>query len=306
MVVTEVFQLAVFHVRSKRCGELGLACHFLEFGFRDDGGPVARGQHSNVGLVVERLFGERGPLHQVHYVRSDIGQTFAVLFHIEEPDGTAERNARYDLHQMVDALRRYSRFGFRARDLFAEDIGIVNQFALEYRSDLKAFRHDVVGDYAFLLRAVEEVPQFRHGGGVDDPGLVGENVEAGIDRGLEAVDLRAVAAGHHHYVAWTFPQHAREEIGAGVKLDFPGGWAFFARVEERDAVEVVEHVGTERRVDGDVFRDIRVHFLLHQRGVEMPGVQHHQLHLKNAGDCRFQHREILIMLQHGGRYIMMT
>ena len=47
-------------------------------------------------------------------------------------------------------------------------------------------------------------------------------------------------------------------------------------VEQRDALQIVEHIRAERRIDGDLFGEPRVHFFLDERGVEVAGVEDDQ------------------------------
>ena len=56
-----------------------------------------------------------------------------------------------------------------------------------------------------------------------------------------------------------------------------------AQVEARDALEMVDEVGPERRVDVDGGGHARIHLLLHQRGVEVAGIQGDEADVGHGG-----------------------
>ena len=71
----------------------------------------------------------------------------------------------------------------RTGDELAERLDVVDQFALQDRGDFVALGHHVIGDQPLRFGGVEGLLQLRQVGGVDDPRLVGENVEAGLNAG---------------------------------------------------------------------------------------------------------------------------
>jgi hypothetical protein len=85
----------------------------------------------------------------------------------------------------------------------------------------------------------------------DDPGLVGQHVKAGLDGGLEVVDLLLIAPGQDDDVARPVAAQAFEIIGSRVDLQLPGGRVGGPAVEAGDAAQVGEQVGSQRRVDVD-------------------------------------------------------
>jgi hypothetical protein len=67
-------------------------------------------------------------------------------------------------------------------------------------------------------------------------------------------------------------------------LELPRRRRVLPRVERGDAAEVLEQVGADRRVDVDARRDdARIHLLLDQAGVKVPGVERHEAHGHRRG-----------------------
>jgi hypothetical protein len=108
----------------------------------------------------------------------------------------------------------------------------------------------------------------------EDPGFVGEDMEAVSDGLLDAFDFGAVAAGENDDGAGLLlAEHAGEGVGAGVDVEFPGGGGVGALVEAGDAGEVLGEIEAERGVDRDEGRNGGVHLFLDEGGVEMGGIE---------------------------------
>ena len=66
-----------------------------------------------------------------------------------------------------------------------------------------------------------------------------------------------------------------------MNLPCPRGRAGAAAVERREPVEVRDEIRTDRREDVDAGRDLRVHLAVHQRGMEVPGVERHEANVSH-------------------------
>ena len=225
----------------------------------------------------DRLVGEQRPLHQVDQVRADIREGGALVGRIEEKRGPQVRHARDRLQQMMDALDLDTRLGLGAGDRGAEDRRVVHQRSLDDGGGLEALGHDVVRHQAGAVGQLER--RFERGKlrGVNDPRLVGQHVEAGVERRADALHLIAAAAGDHHYVARPLGAHSPQRVVGAVDVEFPVGGVVGAGVEAFDALEVLVKVLPQRRVDIAAAGDAGKHFLLHQGGVEMRRIEGDEL-----------------------------
>ena len=235
--------------------------------------PVTRLQDAHVLAVVQRLLREQRPLHEVREVGADVVEALALLVAVEEPGRADVGRARHHLHQVVDALHVDARLRLRALDELAEGGSVVDELPLQLARHLVPLGHDVEGDQLLLVGGGQRLLQLGKVGRLQDPGLVHERVEAGVEGGLHAVDLAAVAPGEHDRVAGPLAEHARHEVRRGVHLHLPARGVVRALVEARHPRQVIDEVGPERRVDVHGRRDPRVHLLLDERGVEVPGVE---------------------------------
>ena len=239
-------------------------------------GPALRGQHLDVAAVVDRLFGKQRPLDQVDEMGADVVQPFALLRVVEEPRRPDVRRTRHQLQQVMDALHVHRGIVLGPLQHLAEHRRIVDERALQDRRHLEALGHDVVGDDAGAIGLGEGAFQLVEIRRLEDPRLVRQHVQAGLDRCRDPIDLRAVAARKHDDVARPVAQHPLEGVRRRVHVDGPCRRARGAPVERVDSLEVFVEIGPERRVDVDAGRDTRVHLLLHERGVEMAGIDGHQ------------------------------
>ena len=97
----------------------------------------------------------------------------------------------------------------------------MDQLLLEYRRNLIPFGHNVVGDQLFGGSSVEGRLELRKILRANQPRLVDKDVEPGLDRGPNPVDLAAVAARDNNDIARTILEHPRQRIGVGVNLELP-------------------------------------------------------------------------------------
>jgi hypothetical protein len=195
-------------------------------------------------------------------VSADVGQTLAIFVDIEEPRRTPQRGSGDQLHDVMDAARAHRRFPRAAGFEGAEHVAVVDELALQLAGHLVALGHDVVGREVVApgqRQRFFELPQIGRG---DDPRLIGEHVQARLQGGQDAIDLAAIAAGKHHDVAGAIAQQLRHGVAAGVDVERPTGRIEGARVEQRDAVEIVQQVRSQRRIDGDARIHPGVHVFL--------------------------------------------
>ncbi len=278
--VAEVLERVVLDVPGQGGGDV-LAGHPPELIARDHGGPALRALHAHVLAVIEGLVGEQGPLHEVDQVGADVVEPLALLVGVEEPGGADVGRPRHHLHQVVHALHVDAGIGLRAAHEGPERGRIVDELPLQLARDLVALGHDVERDQLARLRGVERALELGQVGRLQDPGLVHQRVEPGVQRGLDAVDLAAVAPGEDHRVARPVAQHLGQEVGRGVDLELPARRVVRALVEAGHAREMVDQVRTERRVDVDHLGDARIHLLLHQGGVEVAGIEGHETDVRH-------------------------
>ena len=270
--VAEVLEDVAFHVRRQGGREL-LAGHAPELGSRDQRRPALRPQHADVGPVVQRLLGEERPLREVDEMGPHVVEPFALLLRVEEPDGPRVRRAGHHLLEVVHALHVDSRLGFAAREQAAEGGRVVHQLALQLGGHLEALGHDVERDEPFLLGGGQGALELRQVVFLEDPRLVDERMQIGVERGLHAIDLPPVASRDHHGVPGMLLEHPLQEIRAGVDLELPRRRVARAPVEPRHPRQMVHEVGAQRRVHVHLCGNARVHLLLDEGGVEVAGVQ---------------------------------
>ena len=166
-----------------------------------------------------------------------------------------------------------------ARHGLTEDGGVVDERALEDRRHLEALGHDVEGHDALAIGLGEHFLERRKIRGVQDPRLVAEDMQTGLDRPRDPIDLAAIASREHDDIPRPLAQHPFEEIGAAVDLGLPRGGPVAPVVERRDAFEMFGEIPSVRRVDIDACRHAGIHLLLNQRRVEMTRVESHESHV---------------------------
>lgn len=288
-VVAEVVEVAVAEVTGERGGDGGAAGDAAPLFGVEDGGPAAGVEEGDVGAVVDGEIGEGDPLGEVDKVGADVGEGFALLFDIEEGEGAEHGDAGDGFEQAVHAVHVDGGVGGVAGEEVAEDGGGVDESAVEHGGDLVALGHDVVGDDVLAGGLVEGVGEAGEVGRTEDPGFVGEDVEAMGDGLFDAFDFRAIAAGEDNNVAGGLvAEEAGEGAGSGVDVEFPGGGVFGALIKAGDAGEVVGEIETEGGVDLSDGGDAGVHLFLDEGGVEVGGIEGDEL--ANRHSTRLWHR----------------
>jgi hypothetical protein len=82
--------------------------------------------------------------------------------------------------------------------------------------------------------------------------------------------------GEDDDVAGAIAEHPLEEVRRRVDVHFPRRRCLGPAVERGDPFEMLEQIGPERRIHVDTCGHARIHLLLDQRRVEMPGIERHQ------------------------------
>lgn len=78
-----------------------------------------------------------------------------------------------------------------------------------------------------------------------------------------------------------FAKHALEEVRARVDFELPRRRLVRAPVEGGNAIEVLEEIGSERCVDVHARSDTRIHLLLNEPRVEMPGIERYEADVRH-------------------------
>ena len=250
----------------------------LELIRRQGRGPAARTSDLNVFLPIQHLVRETFPLDEVDQMGAHIRNGLALLAHIEEPRRPGERFPRHFLEVMVDAHHFHRRLRRCALFQSAEDVAHPGQLPLENGRDLAALGHDVVQQDLAVGGRLKGLPQPVKVHGIDGHGLVGQDIETGGDGAVDVLRLAGVVAGNDHHVAGLVGHHAFEEVLARIDFLLPMRGLVGAGVEALDALEVVLKVRTFQARDPHQRADLGIHELLHQAGVEVPGVQGDQAH----------------------------
>ena len=171
----------------------------------------------------------------------------------------------------------------------SEQRGVHRQLALQRRGDFVALGHDVVEQHVLRRRGLERLPKLHEVVGGADHRLVGEHVEPRVDRADDVLGLARVVAGDDHDVAGAVGEHPLEEVRAGVDPLHPVRGLLLARVEALDAREVLLEVVAPRRVHVHDAVDVRIHELLDERRVKVPGIEREQPETRRINACALLH-----------------
>ena len=166
----------------------------------------------------------------------------------------------------------------RAAVELAEDRRDARELALQDRRDLVALGHDVVQEH--VLRARERK---RRSSAANPAASIAIGLSASVwmpastARVMYSVLRRLLPA-----ITTMSPplvgDEALEEVGALDHAHAPAGGIVGARVERLDPAQVVVEVRARRRVHAHDRVDVRVHLLLHERRMEVAGIEHGELH----------------------------
>lgn len=207
---------------------------------------------------------------------ADVVQPFPLFLGIEEPGRPHVRRPRHHLLQEVDALHVDRRFVRPARHDPAERGDVVDEGTLQPMGRFEALRHDVVGDDAAGVGLAERGLELRQVLRPEHPWLVGQHVQARLDRAQDLVDLDAVAPGEDDNVARTVAEHPGETVRTGVHFPGPRCRTRRAVIEAGEAVQVGDQVGADGRENVDAAVHVRIHLAVDERGVEVAGVEGHE------------------------------
>ena len=136
--------------------------------------------------------------------------------------------------------------------------------------------HDIENNQLLLLGSAQNLFEFGQVLWHDDPRLVGQDMQPGMNRRLDRVDLAPVAAGKHHNIAGPFLQHPIQGFWPGMDFQLPSGGPFDSGVEAGNALEVGQQVGAKRGVNVHNRIDSVVHFFLDKGGMKMARIEGHQ------------------------------
>ena len=172
------------------------------------------------------------------------------------------------------------------RSLFedAEHRRHVHEFPLEKVRDLVAFGHDVVEKHAVFPGGMECPLEERKALPVDAHRLVREHVYPGLCARPDGFGFAAVVSGQHHDVSWFLDEETLQKIRARVNPYVPVCGTFDAVIVSPHAPQEIVEVGSLRRVHIHGRRHGPRHRLQHQGGVEMPGIENHEM---DSGLFRF-------------------
>ena len=244
-------------------------------------------------LHVSRVYGNprKGfPQNQINQVRRDIDDTFALLLSVEKPSGPYQRLPRHVLEEVVHTFFGNSRFFYRARGQFAEQIGHLRQHSLHHGSNLEALGHDVVQQYPLLVGHLQCFLQQRIITWLNRHRLVSQHVESFGHGRSDVLGLLRIIARHDYYVARLFFEHLGHEVRAGVDFCLPVSRGFFARIVLFYASQVLLHVfsGGSVHVHDRIYRSVVI--FLHQSGVKMSRIKGYKLHfIGRAGELVGRH-----------------
>src|SRR5437899_1784570 len=139
----------------------------------------------------------------------------------------------------MDAFHVDRRLLLRSGDDRTEHRRIVDELALKHGSDLVALGHDVVGDESFGCSGRERLLKRGQIFEADDPRLVRQYMQTGVNRLADVLDLAAITAGEYYKVPRAVGEHSLQKIRRGVNVQFPACRILRARIEARDAAHVL-------------------------------------------------------------------
>ncbi len=266
-----VVELALEAIR-----EVGGSCDLLVLRPVDPRRPMPGAKDRHLGSIVDPPATEARPQHQIDQVGGDVDEALALLGGVEVPGGPADRLAGDVLEEMVHAFFDDRGIVGRASFEFAEDLRVEHELLLQDAQPVETLGHDVVEQQPFALGVVEGPLQLGESRRIDAHRLVGEDVQARIDRGGDILGLAAVVARQNHDAARFVGLHPFEVVGSDIDLLLPTGRLIRAAVEAFDPSEVLLHFRPVGGIDVDHRVDLLVHRLLDESGVVMPRIENDQ------------------------------
>ncbi len=156
-----------------------------------------------------------------------------------------------------------------AADEVAEHLAIAHELPREDRRDLVTPGHDLHCHGTGRQNVTDVVEALRP----DQPGLVGEHVEACVVKPSHQRDLPVVAAGEDDDVARPIGEQAIERPVARTHHRPPGRRPLRATVERVDQREEIVQLRAGRRVDVDLVAHAGMTLPQRERGVEVARVE---------------------------------
>src|SRR5262249_345324 len=105
---------------------------------------------------------------------------------------------------------------------------------------------------------------------------VGQHIDACLDGGEDPLSLAAIATGEDRDSARALIAHPLEVVRARMDFELPAGRLVFAGVEAGNPRQIVGELGSDRRINVRLWRQVRVHLLLQESGMKMAGVGDNQ------------------------------
>ena len=257
------FQCIVFDIFLQEIGISIRPCHLFKLFRADRGSPAVGIYQFDIFLIVDDLIREGFPLHQVDQVSRHIHNTFALLVYIQIPYRTRQRLVVDQLKQMVHTLFHDSRFFGRTLQLLAINSRDSRKLALQHRSDLIPFGHDVIQHDVFLFGDSETFLQQFKALAVDRHRFVGKHIDAGLKRLLDIFGLLAVVSCLDHHVSLLLGQHFFQVIISRINDFIPSRRILRTCVESLYTFQVLVHVETGGCVHINIFRNLRIRHFLH-------------------------------------------
>ena len=202
-------------------------------------------------------------------MRRDVHGSASLDAHVEVPPWAAKRRAVDQLLEMVNALELEGR---PAVAKAAEDVGEIDQPLHQPGHQVVPACHDLRGQGP----GAETPPHVLEIARLDEPGLVGEDVKAGVMELTDRACLVAVPPGQDHHVAAPLFHERRQRIGGGEHRWAPARGLFGPMIEPLHQREEVAKLGAILRIDEDLVIDRGMRDAQGQGGVEMARVEEEQ------------------------------
>ena len=250
----------------------GFAGHLAELSAGDDRRPALDRADPDIGAIVERLAGEQRVVDAVDEVGPDIGERVALLGHVEVPGRTRVGHAGNLFIRWWTLVISTAGASGEPGSWSPNTSG--SAWSRRSSAPTISALPPIMSASTSPLASAASATRSSRGRSARRmiAGLSARTCRPGLDRRLDQADLVAVAAGQDADAAGFLVAQPVEVVGAGMDGEGPGGRIIRPRVEPRDTGQIVDEIETDRGVDMHLGQEARVHLLLHERGVEMPGV----------------------------------